>query len=60
MPDDKKPDASVVIGDFPGLYTSADARDLPPGSAVIQVNLTCIRIGELVVRHGSRQLTFEE
>lgn len=56
---DEKPRGTVEINDFAGLATNADPRDLPPGTATIQVNATCIRLAELVVRGGIRELSFE-
>lgn len=48
-----------VADDFPGLITNADSSDIPPGAAEVQVNIACIRFGEMQVRLGLRQITFE-
>lgn len=55
---DEAPGA-VVADDFPGLITNSDSSDIPPGAAEIQVNITCVRFGELQVRRGLRQIVFE-
>lgn len=49
----------VRATDFPGLVNNADARDLPPGTAELQVNLLSRIMGELTVRRGVREVTFE-
>lgn len=50
---------SVLITDFPGLVNNADKRDLPPGVAEEQVNAQSRVRGELTVRRGLREVTFE-
>ncbi len=54
------PPESVEIKDFSGLMTRADPDDLPPGAAQVQTNLTSSRPGELRVRPGLRQVSFDE
>jgi len=49
----------MVIEDFPGLLTNADPVDYPPGGAEEQVNACSHRVGELVVRRGLAEVTFE-
>jgi hypothetical protein len=49
----------VKIVDFMGLNDNADPRDTPPGTAQRQVNVCCIKAGELMVRHGFKAVTFE-
>jgi hypothetical protein len=51
--------STVTLADFPGLIDNVDQRDLPPGGAEVQVNATCIRLGELQIRRGLREVTFE-
>ncbi len=51
--------AQVKIADFMGLNDNADPRDTPPGTAQEQVNMCCIKQGELLVRHGFKVVTFE-
>lgn len=50
---------SVEIMDFPGMITNLDERDLPPGAASEQVNVCSLIGGELQVRRGIREVTFE-
>jgi hypothetical protein len=49
----------TVINDFPGLIDNIDPRDIPPGSADVQTNAACVKMGELQVRLGVRDVTFE-
>lgn len=58
MPQAARPVAISV--DFPGMMTNVDPRDLPAGAAEEQVNATCVVIGELRVRLGVREVTFDE
>lgn len=51
--------ASVEIDDFPGLLDSVDQRDLPPGGAEVQLNCCSVKIGELQVRLGMREVSFD-
>jgi hypothetical protein len=51
--------AQVKMLDFFGLNDNEDPRDTDPGTAQDQVNLVCIKQGELVVRHGFKVVTFE-
>lgn len=53
------PQGQVKISDFTGLVNNVDPRDLPPGAADNQVNACCVKVGELQVRLGLRELTFE-
>jgi hypothetical protein len=52
--------AQVKILDFAGLVTRPDPNDIQPGQARIQVNASCITPGELRVRPGVREVTFED
>lgn len=54
-----EPRSEVTIKDFPGLITDADDLDVPPGAADEQVNITSLKVGELSVRAGLREVTFE-
>lgn len=49
----------VEIRDFPGLASDLDPQDIGPGAAEEQVNVTSDVTGELNVRLGYRQLSFE-
>ncbi len=51
---------SVQIRDFSGLVTKIDPDDVDPGAAVEQTNARSHHPGELRVRAGVRQLSFEE
>jgi hypothetical protein len=53
------PKSLVEIIDFPGLMEDQDPYDFEPGGSSIQVNACCIAAGQLDIRHGSRQVTFE-
>lgn len=50
---------AIEMADFPGLMLSVDPRDMPDGAADEQTNLTCVVIGELTVRLGIKEVTFE-
>jgi hypothetical protein len=50
---------SAVVNDFPGMVDNIDPRDLPPGAAEIQLNATSVKMGELQIRLGLRDITFE-
>ena len=45
--------------DFLGQISNLDTTDLPPGAAVLQLNVDCQIPGCLRVRKGYRELTFE-
>jgi hypothetical protein len=49
----KVPEEQVVIRDFGGFVTSEDPHDLPPGTAIRQVNAQSIRPGELRAARGT-------
>ena len=49
----------VEIHDFRGFSTHADPTDLEPGIAQIQINVNGLRRGELNVRRGLREITFD-
>lgn len=49
----------VAARDFPGLIDNIDQRDIPPGAADVQVNICCIVLGELSVRLGYREVSFD-
>lgn len=46
--------------EFSGLMTNVDPRDVTDGAAEVQVNATCVTMGELRVRLGIREVIFEE
>ncbi len=55
-----KPSETVELKDFQGLQTRPDPNDIPPGAATRQVNATCIVPGQLTVRPGMKQVSFED
>jgi hypothetical protein len=57
--DPKKPEAKVAIKDFGGFVTNADPHDVPPGTAVRQINATSVRPGELRARTGTKVVQFD-
>lgn len=55
-----KPATPVVVAtDFPGMMVNTDPRDIPSGAAEEQINLTCVKTGEMRVRGGVREVFFE-
>ena len=57
--DTKTPEAVVPIKDFGGFVTNADPHDVPPGTAVKQVNAQSVRPGELRARPGCKVVQFD-
>jgi hypothetical protein len=55
----QEPKNRVEMRDFVGLQSNLDRHDIPPGGSTAQVNAQCIRPGELRVRGGLRDVTFE-
>lgn len=58
-PEAKVPKASVEMVDFPGMIDNMDRLDLPPGTADEQINATCVVVGEMQIRLGMRQVSFD-
>lgn len=54
-PEEEKAEALV----FAGMASTPDPRDLAPGLAKLQLNLTCVRPGALFVRRGLREITYD-
>jgi hypothetical protein len=50
--------ATIELMDFPGIK-DIDPRDLQPGEAEQQTNAASLIMGELTIRQGYRQVTFE-
>lgn len=50
----------LELSDYPGLMVYTDEGDQPPGSAVVQTNLTSLVPGQLQCRQGYTLVTFEE
>jgi hypothetical protein len=55
----KPAQSDVILSDFPGIFTDIDPRDLPPGAAEEQVNICSMVTGELRVRLGLQEVTFD-
>lgn len=49
----------TVIADWNGMLENADPIDFPPGGADEQVNVSSHKYGELNVRRGLVEVTFE-
>ena len=56
----EKPAARVAIRDWPGLVTTSDRKDIPPGAGQTQINLQSERPGEMRVRRGLKRVRFDE
>jgi hypothetical protein len=54
-----KPESEVRVDMFGGMVSNKNPRDLKPGQAAIQINVTAVRHGELQVRRGLRELQFD-
>ena len=54
-----KPKAKAEIKSFPGLATTIDPDDMPPGQAEIQVNVGIGDLGSLEARRGYRAVSFD-
>jgi hypothetical protein len=54
--------AGAVLQDFPGLVTNLgpDAPGNAPGAAEEQLNLACLKPGEVRVRGGLREVEYED
>jgi hypothetical protein len=57
--DPKTPVGQVVIKDFGGLISNEDPHDIPPGTAIRQINAQSIRPGELRARPGTKVVQFD-
>lgn len=58
MAEQARPTNATV--DFLGLMTNVDPGDISDGGAEIQLNATCVTLGELRIRLGVREVTFED
>ncbi len=54
-----KADAAIEMRDILGLVSNRDPHDLKPGQAEEQVNVMVLRPGEMMVRRGLRELSFD-
>jgi len=55
-----QPITRQVAREFPGMQSNVDPHDLPPGGAVLQVNLLPRRPGTLETRGPLRVLQLED
>ena len=49
----------VEIRDFRGMASNYDPNDITPGSSQLQVNINGLQRGQLEIRRGLREVTFE-
>lgn len=49
----------VEIEQFQGMVSNQDPHDLEPGQAMVQINVWSPRAGELHIRPGLRQMTWD-
>lgn len=54
------PRTARQIKDFRGMATNPDPTDLQPGIAELQINCNGYRRGQIEVRRGLREVTFED
>jgi hypothetical protein len=50
----------VLIRDFRGMASNFDPSDIQPGTSQLQINVNGLKRGQLEVRHGLREIRFEE
>lgn len=50
----------LAIKDFQGMGSNFDPTDLNPGVSEVQINVNGFRRGQLEVRRGLREITFED
>lgn len=50
---------AVEMKTFKGMMTAYDSSDLEAGVSELQVNVNGLRAGQLEVRRGLREVTFE-
>ncbi len=56
----EKAKSSEEYAAFSGMQSSVDPRDVPIGQAVLQINGTVTRPGEMNIRKGLVELVFED
>ena len=49
----------VEIKDFRGMASNFDPNDISPGTSQVQTNVNGLQRGQLEVRRGMREVTFE-
>ena len=55
-----RPQAREEARDFAGMISNVDPLDLPPGAATEQVNLQCVKLGQMETRAGYLVVRFDE
>ena len=55
-----KPLDEARMRSFGGMASNIDPNDLAPERATLQVNITTSRKGELVIRRGLREVSFDD
>jgi hypothetical protein len=51
---------TMEIRDFRGMASNYDPNDIAPGTSQLQINVNGLQRGQLEVRRGMREVTFEE
>lgn len=54
-----EPKAKVEFREFPGMTSNVNPHRVEPGAMLEQVNIRAGRVGELKVRSGLREVTFD-
>jgi hypothetical protein len=49
----------VRMREFAGMQSNADSHDIDPSKSVKQTNCTSLKQGELTLRHGLREVSFD-
>lgn len=55
----QKADVEFKMSSFLGMVSNVNRTDLRPGQSFLQINVTAVRHGQLEVRLGLRELTFD-
>lgn len=55
--DSERPRPVSLMKDFLGLYSDVSAEDCPPGGMQEQINILCVKQGELTTRGGLAVVT---
>ena len=55
----QKAETAVAVRNFRGMASNIDPHDVESGHAVEQVNVYSISLGELIVRAGLREITYD-
>jgi len=52
--------SNLEISDFRGMSSNYDPNDIVPGTSQFQVNVNGLQRGQLEIRRGMREVTFED